>query len=307
MPAVASTRGVFAMARDRRLPAVFASVSKRYGTPVGAIVLLMVVQAVLIVVAEANDTLFALPGLDHAFSVFAWCATFGAFALIVVYLLMSLGAINGLKDDPHKVELWCSVILGIVVTGAAIFGSFYKVPSPTLLAPMGGGDLGRARPAVHARGQGARASERRVARPAGVGRVPEGGGGAVRPRLVLILSENHTLVPARDLGALVRMAVEAEAAGFDAVMVSEHVVLGPGADAGGVPENPRDYALPGNQEPSTPWPDALTLLRRSRRRRHGSGWSRARSSRRSVTRCCWPSSSRRSTCCPKGAWSSSRR
>jgi probable F420-dependent oxidoreductase len=89
---------------------------------------------------------------------------------------------------------------------------------------------------------------------------PGGEGGAARPRLVLILSENHALILARDLGALVRMAVEAEAAGFDAVMVSEHVVLGPGADAGGIPENPRDYALPGNQDPSTPWPDALTLL-----------------------------------------------
>jgi len=133
--AVASTRGVFAMSRDRRLPAMFAAVSKRYGTPVGAIVFLMVIQAVLIVVAEGNDTLLALPGLPHYFSVFAWCATFGAFALIVVYLLMSLGAIRGLADDPMKVELWCSVILGILVTSAAIFGSFYKVPSPTLLAP----------------------------------------------------------------------------------------------------------------------------------------------------------------------------
>src|SRR5206468_3318807 len=28
----------------------------------------------------------------------------------------------------------------------------------------------------------------------------------------------------------------------------------------GMPENPRDYALPFNQDPSTPWPDALTLL-----------------------------------------------
>ena len=87
-----------------------------------------------------------------------------------------------------------------------------------------------------------------------------GRGGAVRPRLVLILTENWTLVPPRDLLALVRMAVEAEEAGFDAVMVSEHVVLGRGADAGGVPENPRDYALPENQDPSTPWPDPLTLL-----------------------------------------------
>jgi probable F420-dependent oxidoreductase len=88
----------------------------------------------------------------------------------------------------------------------------------------------------------------------------DGRGGAVRPRLVLILTENWTLVPARDLRRLVRMAVEAEEAGFDAVMVSEHVVLGPGADELGLPENPRDYALPGNQDPSTPWPDPLTLL-----------------------------------------------
>ena len=80
------------------------------------------------------------------------------------------------------------------------------------------------------------------------------------PRLVLILSENWTLVPPGRLRALVDMAVEAEAAGWDAVMVSEHVVLGPGADAAGVPENPRDYALVGNQDPATPWPSSLVLL-----------------------------------------------
>jgi probable F420-dependent oxidoreductase len=79
-------------------------------------------------------------------------------------------------------------------------------------------------------------------------------------RLVLILSENHTLVPAGDLRALVDLARRAEDAGFDAVMVSEHVAMGPGADAQGLPDNPRDYALPGNQDPATPWPDALTLL-----------------------------------------------
>lgn len=80
------------------------------------------------------------------------------------------------------------------------------------------------------------------------------------PRLVLIASENHTLVPARDLRALVEMATHAEAAGFDGIMVSEHVALGPGSDAEARPENPRDYALPRNQDPATPWPDALVLL-----------------------------------------------
>ncbi len=79
-------------------------------------------------------------------------------------------------------------------------------------------------------------------------------------RLVHVLSENWTLTPPRNLRALVRMAKEAEDAGFDAVMLSEHVVLGPGADADGAMPNPRDYALPGNQERSMPWPSSLVLL-----------------------------------------------
>lgn len=87
-----------------------------------------------------------------------------------------------------------------------------------------------------------------------------GEGRAGPPRLVLILSENWTLTPPGDLRALVEMAVDAEDGGFDAVMVSEHVALGPGADADGEPENPRDYALPGNQDPAMPWPDPFVLL-----------------------------------------------
>ncbi|CAM5365208.1 hypothetical protein SPURM210S_00292 [Streptomyces purpurascens] len=43
-------------------------------------------------------------------------------------------------------------------------------------------------------------------------------------------------------------------------MVSEHIVLGPDAAAAGIMGNPRDYALPGNQDPHTPWPNSLLLL-----------------------------------------------
>lgn len=88
----------------------------------------------------------------------------------------------------------------------------------------------------------------------------DGAARAASPRLVLILSENGTLWPPGDMRALVEAAVEAEKAGFDGVMMSEHVVLGAGADAEGLPSNPRDYALPGNQDPSTPWPDPLAVL-----------------------------------------------
>ncbi len=79
-------------------------------------------------------------------------------------------------------------------------------------------------------------------------------------RLVHVLSENWTVADARDLRGLVRMAVEAEEAGFDAVMLSEHVVLGRSADADGPMPNPREYALPGNQDPAMPWPSSLVLL-----------------------------------------------
>jgi probable F420-dependent oxidoreductase len=80
------------------------------------------------------------------------------------------------------------------------------------------------------------------------------------PRMLLILSENWTLADGRDLPTLVRWAREAEDAGFDAVMLSEHVVLGPDAGARGVMANPRAYAAPGNQDPATPWPSSLLLL-----------------------------------------------
>jgi probable F420-dependent oxidoreductase len=78
--------------------------------------------------------------------------------------------------------------------------------------------------------------------------------------LVCVLTENWTMTPPDDLAALVDLAVEAEAAGWGTVMVSEHVVLGRGADREGLPDNPRDYAYPGNQEPTMAWPDPFVLL-----------------------------------------------
>lgn len=135
---VASTRGAFALARDRRLPGALARVSKRFGTPIAAIVLLMAVQAIWVLLAEAaSETLLVCcPGTPHYFSIFVWGATFGGFALLVVYLLMSVGGLFGLTDREGRAGVVLAAIVGIVVTAAAIFGSFYKVPSPTVLAPI---------------------------------------------------------------------------------------------------------------------------------------------------------------------------
>ena len=138
--ATASTRGVFAMARDRRLPGGLASVSKKYGTPVGAIVLMIVVMAGFIALNEFWEDLFALPGLPHYFSIFVWASTFGGFALVVVYLLMSVGAFRGLSDHGSMAGVYIASIVGIALTAAAIFGAFYKQTEPD-----GAGALVRAR------------------------------------------------------------------------------------------------------------------------------------------------------------------
>jgi amino acid transporter len=134
--AVASTRGIFAMARDRRLPGPLAAVSSRRETPVGAIVFLMIVQVAFILVTEFWDELFALPETPHYFAIFLWASTFGGFALVVVYLLMAVGALFGLRDHPNYVGVVIAAIVGIALTGGAIYGSFADVPKPFLLAPI---------------------------------------------------------------------------------------------------------------------------------------------------------------------------
>ncbi len=79
-------------------------------------------------------------------------------------------------------------------------------------------------------------------------------------RLLLILTENHTMRPTPDVTDLVEFARIAEQSSIDGIMVSEHIVLGPTANTSGEPANPRDYALPGNQDPATPWPSPIVLL-----------------------------------------------
>ena len=76
----------------------------------------------------------------------------------------------------------------------------------------------------------------------------------------MVLTENWTLQPRPTLSDLVALAVEAEAAGVDGVMVSDHVVLGPSSNEHGEPMNLRDYAMPGNQDPATSWPSPYVLL-----------------------------------------------
>jgi amino acid transporter len=133
--AVSASRGIFAMARDRRLPAVLARTHQRHGSPIGAAVFVVAAAIATLLINQFWTGLFALPNTPHYFALFAWGSTFGGFALVVVYLLMSVGAIRTFGNSQGAVRILISAVIGIVITGGAIFGSFYKVTSPTIYAP----------------------------------------------------------------------------------------------------------------------------------------------------------------------------
>jgi amino acid transporter len=133
--AVSGSRGIFAMARDRRIPAPLAITSKRHGSPLGAGAFVIGVAIAVLMVNQFWTSLFALPATPHYFALFAWGSTFGGFALVVVYLLMCVGSLRSFATSKRRISIAVSAVVGILITGGAIFGSFYKVTSPTIEAP----------------------------------------------------------------------------------------------------------------------------------------------------------------------------
>ena len=67
---------------------------------------------------------------------FSVLATFGSFSLACVYFLLSLGAFRGLADHRRRYAVVLAAVVGMVVTGAAIFGAVYKVTGPVAWVPV---------------------------------------------------------------------------------------------------------------------------------------------------------------------------
>jgi amino acid transporter len=137
--ATASTRGIFALARDRRLPGALAAT--RRGNPIAAAAVVAIVSAFFVFWTRASDTLFT-NGIQvdfqtpHPVAVFQWLSTFGGFALMIVYGVMALGAFVGLHDHPNQVGVWIAGLLGLAIAVLAIFGAIYKQPVPFNLVWM---------------------------------------------------------------------------------------------------------------------------------------------------------------------------
>jgi amino acid transporter len=84
-----------------------------------------------------STSAFAITGLPEYVSMFSFLSTYGGFAIAVIYLLISVGALRGLRSADKTWQLYSASVIGIAVTVAAIYGAIYKVAAPTVYAPYG--------------------------------------------------------------------------------------------------------------------------------------------------------------------------
>jgi amino acid transporter len=135
--AVSATHGLFAMARDRRIPAMLARVSTAHGTPLGATTFYAVLGVVIAIITFVGNGVFPLPpGTPTYFPMFGWMAGIGSLALVIVYLMVCVGGIKALRAHANVALVWIIGIVGALVSLGAIVGSVYPVPPfPSNLIP----------------------------------------------------------------------------------------------------------------------------------------------------------------------------
>ncbi|HEX6400883.1 MAG TPA: amino acid permease, partial [Actinomycetota bacterium] len=130
--ATASTRGIFALARDRRIPGFLAATTTS-GNPIASALVVALVSSGWVLATLLSEALFAngvLRGVPHELAVFQWISTLGAFMIMSIYGVMALGAFPGLRDHPNPGGVVIAAMIGIAIAAGAIFGAIYKVLAP---------------------------------------------------------------------------------------------------------------------------------------------------------------------------------
>ncbi len=118
--ATASSRGLFALARDGRLPAFFAKVHPRFKTPYVASTVLAVASLILIAVVAFSNGLITVTDMDPGewFPLFNWLATFGGFMLVAIYVAISVAAFKGMPGESAGLLALAGIVGGLVSLGA---------------------------------------------------------------------------------------------------------------------------------------------------------------------------------------------
>jgi amino acid transporter len=139
--ATGASRGIFAMARGRRLPPALATVHPRHLTPVAAVALLLALGTVTWIVVAAADGLLSRATPDPSVlqpewaPMFGWLAGLGGLGITLIYLVVSVAAIRGLWDIEQRPPLVLAGVVGAAVSLGAVWGAIYQAPSPANAIP----------------------------------------------------------------------------------------------------------------------------------------------------------------------------
>jgi amino acid transporter len=122
-----STRTIFGMARTGALPAPLATVSKRYGTPVTAV---LVQTAVAVMIAMA----VGLP--LGPYNLFNMLGTTGTFVYIPIFILMNAAAFKYFRDKHRDEFRVLPLVVAPVISTVALITIGYKSVVPLPAAPV---------------------------------------------------------------------------------------------------------------------------------------------------------------------------
>lgn len=121
---VASSRLLYALARQGGMPAIFGDVSGRNALPRRAVA----TSAGMIWFGLLCFTSFA-----HPLDIYDWLGTFGTFGCVTAYGLTCVAAPVFLKKSKQlKIRNVLAAVLALVVLGYVLFGSVYPVPAMPL-------------------------------------------------------------------------------------------------------------------------------------------------------------------------------
>lgn len=133
--ATAGARTLFAMGREGVLPSWLGKTHPRFQTPMNATLMVAVISTLLaaLVGYTVGDAFGSAPT-----TVYYFFATLGTLAIIVVYIGLCIGGMVYFKrKERYNVVLHAGIpLVGVIIFGAALYGSVYPTPTfPLNLTP----------------------------------------------------------------------------------------------------------------------------------------------------------------------------
>jgi amino acid transporter len=132
---VYGSRGLFALARDRRLPAPFTRVSRKRSIPVVATAAPVVWMGVLVIATHVTGPLLAQDGTPEYMPVFTWIGGTAGLITAIMYGTVCLAAFGWLRRrDSRPVSLATAAGVGVLAGCAILFTNLYHAPASMYVA-----------------------------------------------------------------------------------------------------------------------------------------------------------------------------